>query len=127
MMSDEPLKPVAWVGSSKKDFRAFPDDVQDAMGFALYQAQIGSWHSVMKTMKGFSGGGVVELVESHQGNAYRAVYTVRFEEAVYVLHAFQKKSKSGIKTPAQDIEMIKSRLKLAEDHHQQNRAPEGLA
>jgi phage-related protein len=126
-MTDEPTKPVAWVGSSKKDFRSFPDYVQDAMGFALYQAQIGAWHDSMKTMKGFGGGGVVELVESHQGNAYRAVYTVRFEEAVYVLHAFQKKSKSGIKTPAQDIAMIKARLKLVEHHHQQHQVPKGRA
>ena len=126
-MSDEPVKPVAWVGSSTKDFRSFPDQVQDAMGFALYQAQIGAWHTAMKTMKGFTGGGVVELVESHQGDAYRAVYTVRFAQAVYVLHAFQKKSKSGIKTPSQDMAMIKARLKLAEEHHRQYQTPKGSA
>lgn len=126
-MSDEPVRPVAWVGSSKRDFRAFPDDVQDAMSFALYQSQIGAWHTAMKVMKGFSGGGIVELVESYEGNAYRAVFTVRFEESVYVLHAFHKKSKSGIKTPAQDIAMIKSRLKLAEDHHRQHQTPKGRA
>ena len=126
-MSDEVLKPVAWVGSSKKDFRAFPDDVQDAMGFALYQAQVGDWHAMMKPMKGFGGTGVVELVENDKGDTYRAVYTVRFAEAVYVLHAFQKKSKTGIKTPQQDLGKIKSRLKLAEAHHQKYQTPKGSA
>ena len=124
-MKDEPIRPVAWVGSSKKDFRAFPDDVQDAMGFALYQAQIGSWHTAMKVLKGFGGAGVLELVENHHGDTYRAVYTVRFEEAVYVLHSFQKKSKSGIKTSQQDMDMIKSRLRLAEAHHQHDQTPKG--
>jgi phage-related protein len=127
IMSDDPVKPVAWVGSSKKDFRAFPDDVQDVMGFALYQAQVGNWHGSMKPLNGFGGSGVVELVEHHKGDTYRAAYTVRFEEAVYVLHAFQKKSKSGIKTPKQDMELIKSRLKLAEAHHQQYQTPRGTA
>ena len=126
-MIDDPVKPVAWVGSSKKDFRAFPDDVQDAMGFALYQAQIGSWHAAMKVLKGFGGASVIELLENHQGDTYRAVYTVRFEEAVYVLHSFQKKSKTGIKTSQQDIDMIKARLKLAEAHHQQHQTPKGSA
>ena len=126
-MNDELVRPVAWVGSSKKDFRAFPDDVQDAMGFALYQAQLGSWLSSMKPLKGFGSSGVVELVEDHKGDTYRAAYTVRFAEAVYVLHAFQKKSKSGIKTPPQDMELIKSRLKLAEAHHRQHQTPKGRA
>ena len=126
-MNDELVRPVAWVGSSKKDFRAFPDDVQDAMGFALYLAQLGSWLSSMKPLKGFGSSGVVELVEDHKGDTYRAAYTVRFAEAVYVLHAFQKKSKSGIKTPPQDMELIKSRLKLAEAHHRQHQTPKGRA
>ena len=126
-MNDEPVRPVAWVGSSKKDFCAFPADVQDAMGFALYQAQMGSWHGGMKVLKGFGGAGVLELVENHHGDTYRAVYTVRFAKAVYVLHSFQKKSKSGIKTSAQDMDMIKSRLKLAEAHHQQYQTPKGSA
>ena len=95
------------------------------MGFALYQAQIGSWQTAMKVLKGFGGAGVLELVENHHGDTYRAVYTVRFEEAVYVLHSFQKKSKSGIKTAQQDIDMIKSRLKLAEAHHQHHQTPKG--
>ena len=97
------------------------------MGFALYQARVGAWHTAMKVMKGFDGAGVVELVESHQGDTYRAVYTVRFSEAVYVLHSFQKKSKSGIKTPAQDLDMIKSRLKIAEARHQLHQKPRGTA
>ena len=126
-MTDESVRPVAWVGSSKRDFRTFPDDVQDAMGLALYQGQVGAWHRAMKVMKGFGGAGVVELVESHQGDTYRAVYTVRFAEAVYVLHSFQKKSKSGIKTPAQDMDMIKSRLKIAETYRQLHQKPRGTA
>lgn len=97
------------------------------MGFALYHAQIERWHSSMKPMKGFAGAGVIELVERHDGDTYRAVYTVRFETAVYVLHAFQKKSKSGIKTPPQDLQMIKSRLKLVEEHRRQHQPPRGTA
>ena len=126
-MIDKSAKPVSWVGSSKKDFLAFPGDVQDAMGFALFQAQIGQWHGSMKPLQGFGGAGVVELVENHQGDTFRSVYTVRFEEAVYVLHAFQKKSKRGVKTPPQDLALIRSRLKAAEEHHRQHQNPKGSA
>lgn len=126
-MMDEPVRPVAWVGSGKKDFREFPGAVQDAMGFALYQAQRGDWHNAMKVLKGFGGAGVLELVENHHGDTYRAVYTMRFADAIYVLHSFQKKSKSGIKTSQQDLDMIKSRLKLAEAHHRQHQTPKGTA
>ena len=118
---------MAWVGSSKKDFCGFPEEVQDAMGFALFQAQSGKWHASMKVLKGFGGAGVVELVENHRGDTFRAVYTVRFETAVYVLHAFQKKSKSGIKTPPQELDTIKRRLKLAEEFHRDNQPPKGNA
>jgi len=111
------VKPVEWVGSSYKDFRAFPDLVQDVMGFALYQAQIGGLHQHAKPLKGFGGSGVVEIVEDHQGDSYRAVYTVKFGSAVYVLHAFQKKSRTGIKTPQEDIELVRRRLKVAENDH----------
>lgn len=116
-----------WVGGSYKDFREFPDDVQDTMGFVLFQAQTGKWHGDMKPLKGFGGTGVVEIVENHHGDTFRTVYTVRFEEAVYILHAFQKKSKSGVKTPAQDVEMIRRRLKAAEEHHRQHQTPRGSA
>lgn len=113
-MSSKSIKPVEWVGSSYKDFRSFPDLVQDSMGFALYMAQIGRMHGSSKPLKGFGGAGVVEIVDDHQGDTYRAVYTVKFDSAVYVLHAFQKKSKKGIKTPQEEIELIKRRLKAAE-------------
>ncbi len=112
-------KPVFWVGSSKKDLKAFPDSVQDACGFALWRAQTGLKHPHAKPLKGFQGAGVLEIVEDHAGNAYRAIYTVRFSKAVYMLHAFQKKAKKGIKTPKQEIELIAKRLKLAEEHYEQ--------
>lgn len=113
-MSGATIKPVSWVGSSYKDFREFPDPVQDAMGYALYQAQIGLKHGSAKPLKGFGGAGVLELVAGHVGDTFRAVYTVKFATAVYVLHAFQKKSKSGIKTPIEDMELIQRRLEAAE-------------
>lgn len=116
-MSNTAVKPVSWIGSSYKDFRAFPDFVQDEMGFALYQAQIGEKHRNAKPLKGFGGAGVLEIVADHVGGTYRAVYTVKFATAVYVLHAFQKKSKSGTKTPTEDLEMIQRRLKAAEADH----------
>lgn len=97
------------------------------MGYALFLAQTGKMHGDAKPLKGFGGAGVLEVVEDHQGDTYRAVYTVRFEEAVYVLHAFQKKSKQGRKTPPQEIEMVRRRLKAAEDHHRQNQTPKGSA
>ena len=113
-MSGATIKPVSWVGSSYKDFREFPNPVQDAMGYALYQAQIGLKHRSAKPLKGFGGAGVLELVAGHVGDTFRAVYTVKFATAVYVLHAFQKKSKSGIKTPIEDMELIQRRLEAAE-------------
>lgn len=88
-----------------------PDDVQDTFGYALHLAQAGSKHSQAKPLKGFGGAGVLEVVEDHQGDAYRAVYTVRYATAVYVLHCFQKKSTSGITTPKPDMELIQTRLK----------------
>jgi phage-related protein len=113
-MSDTTVKPVLWIRSSYKDFRAFPDPVQDAMGYALYQAQIGEKNCSAKPLKGFGGAGVLEIVADHVGDTFRAVYTVKFATAIYVLHAFQKKSKSGIKTPTEDLELIRRRLKAAE-------------
>jgi len=95
-MSDTTVKPVSWIGSSYKDFRGFPDAVQDAMGYALHQAQLGAKHDSAKPLKGFGGAGVLELVANHVGDTFRAVYTVKFATAIYVLHALQKKSKTGI-------------------------------
>ena len=113
-MSDPAVKPVSWIGSSYKDFREFPDGVQDVMGYALYQAQIGGKHGSAKPLKGFGGAGVLEIVADHVDDTFRAVYAVKFATAVYVLHAFQKKSKTGIKTPAEDLDLIYRRLKVAE-------------
>jgi phage-related protein len=113
-MSDMTVKPVSWIASSYKDFRGFPDAVQDAMGYALYQAQLGAKHDSAKPLKGFGGAGVLEIVADHVGDTFRAVYTVKFATAIYVLHAFQKKSKTGIKTPPEDMELIQRRLKAAE-------------
>jgi len=114
-MTDEPsLKPVIWVGSSRKDLREFPEPVQDHMGYALYVAQLGGKHRDTKTLSGFGGAGVVEVVKDYRGDTFRAVYTVRYADTVYVLHAFQKKSKTGRETPRRDIELIRQRLREAE-------------
>jgi phage-related protein len=113
-MRDTTVKVVAWIGSSYKDFRAFPDPVQDAMGYALYQAQIGAKHDSAKPLRGFGGAGVLEIIADHVGDTFRAVYTVKFATAIYVLHAFQKKSTSGIKTRNEDLELIQRRLNAAE-------------
>jgi phage-related protein len=112
-----PLKPVEWIGSSREDLRAFPGEVREVMGEALYRAQQGDEHPAAKALKGFGGRGVLEIVDDHRGDTYRAVYTVRFASVVYVLHVFQKKSKKGIATPRHEIELIRTRLKLAEDHY----------
>ena len=108
------MKPLIWVGSSRKDLRAFPEPVQDRMGYALYVAQRGGKHRDTKTLTGFGGAGVVGVVEDFRGDTFRAVYTLQFSGAVYVLHAFQKKSKSGRETPRRDIELIRQRLREAE-------------
>ena len=110
-------KPVVWIGSSLDDLRKFPEQVCGAVGYALYLAQIGSKHPSAKPLKGFEGAGVLEIVEDDDGDTYRAVYTVKLAGALYVLHAFQKKSKQGIATPQQDIELIKQRLLRAQDHY----------
>lgn len=114
-MSDEPfLKPVIWVGSSRKDLRSFPEPVQDHMGYALYVAQRGGKHRDTKTLSGFGGAGVVEVIKDFRGDTFRTVYTLRYAGAVYVLHAFQKKSKTGRETPRRDVELVKQRLREAE-------------
>lgn len=103
--------PLDWIGTSKRDFMEFPAPVQDAMGTALSVAQFGGKHPAAKPWKGL-GPGVLEVVEDFDGNTYRAVYTVRFEGVVYVLHAFQKKSPTGVKTAQRDIDLIAQRLKI---------------
>lgn len=108
-----PTRSLRWVGSSRKNFVEFPAAVQDRFGFELFLAQTGQRAFSAKLLKGM-GGPVVELVDDFDGNAYRAVYTARFESAIYLLHAFKKKSKQGIKTPRSDIDLIKRRLKDAE-------------
>jgi len=110
------VKPLHWVGSSKRDLLDMPDDVQDVFGFALHKAQEGGKHLQAKPLKGFSGAGVMEVVEDYDGDTYRAVYTVKLGESVYALHCFQKKSTKGIETPQHDIDLIKSRLKAAQAH-----------
>ncbi|MCX6991098.1 MAG: type II toxin-antitoxin system RelE/ParE family toxin [Chlamydiae bacterium] len=109
------LKSLLWVSSSKRDLMDMPKDVIVEFGHGLYQAQLAVHPDIAKTLSGFGGASVVELVQDHKGDTFRAVYTVRFAEAILVLHAFQKKSKKGKETPKQDMELIYSRLKLAEE------------
>jgi phage-related protein len=111
------IKPVVWIGSTKDDLVAFPEEVVDAIGYALYEAQKGNKHPSAKPLHGFGGAGVLEIVENYDGDTYRAIYTVRLAGLVYVLNIFQKKSKSGIKTPKAEIDLVKARLKRAEEHH----------
>jgi len=105
-------KDLVWVSTSLRDLRRFPDTVVRVMGFALFQAQSGGKHVQAKPLKGFKGGGILEVVEDFDGNTYRAVYAVCFAEAVYVLHVFQKKSRRGIETPRHEMELVRSRLSL---------------
>jgi phage-related protein len=107
-------KPLYWVGSSKKDLMGLPEAVRKFFGHALHFAQRGEQHQSAKPLKGFGSADVLEIVEDDPGGTYRAVYTVRIREMVFVLHCFQKKSKSGISTPQRDIELIRARLKSAE-------------
>ena len=116
------LRPLRWMGSAKKDLLAMPDEVRQTFGFALYHAQIGSLHPDAKPLKGFGSAGIVEIVEDWHGSAYRAVYTVRIAQAIYVLHCFQKKSKQGIETPKADMDLIRERLKEAERQAKGERA-----
>ncbi|MBI2753275.1 MAG: type II toxin-antitoxin system RelE/ParE family toxin [Betaproteobacteria bacterium] len=107
-------KRLEWIGSSKKDLKALPDDVVDVFGYALYLAQIGQKHEQAKPLRGFGSAGILEVVEDRRGDTFRAVYTVRYAVRVFVLHVFQKKSKSRIATPKTDLDLIKERLKAAE-------------
>ena len=108
------IRPLYWVGSSKRDLLALPEDVVDVFGYALYLAQIGKKHEQARPLKGFGSAGVLEVVEDWEGNTYRAVYTVRFMCGVFVLHVFQKKAKRGIATRKVDLDLIRDRLKAAE-------------
>lgn len=107
------LRRLEWIGSSKKDLQALPEEVVDVFGYALYLAQTGSKHDQAKPLRGFGSAGVLEVVEDRRGNTYRAVYTVQYAARVFVLHVFQNKSKSGIATPKPDLELIRNRLKVA--------------
>ena len=115
MATDVP-KPVEWIGSSKADLKMFPAAVRGVVGFALYQAQVGLKHRDAKPLRGLDAN-LLEVVSRYDGDTYRAVYTVRFKAAVYVLHAFQKKAKRGTATPKQEINLVKRRLKAAEQHY----------
>lgn len=108
------MKPLIWMGGSKKDLLAMPSSIVDVFGYALYLAQCGQRHPAAKVLKGFGDAGVLEVVESAVSGAYRLVYATRFRQAVIVLHAFQKKSKSGIATPWTDLGLIRDRLRAAE-------------
>ncbi len=119
-MDEKPIKPVIWVGSSQEDWKTFPDDVQDVMGYALHLAQCGDKADNAKPLTGFKGASVLEITDNSKSDTYRAVYTVQFQEVVYILHAFQKKSKKGIATPKSHIELIKQRLKKVKEHHEKH-------
>ena len=107
-------KPLVWIGSSKKDLMALPHGVRRFFGHALDFAQQGDQHDAAKVLRGFGGAGVLEIIEGDVGGTYRAIYAVKFAEAVFVLHCFQKKSKSGIATPKEDMDIVRARLKVAE-------------
>ncbi len=111
------MRRLEWIGSTKKDLQALPEEVVDVFVYALYLAQTGRKHEQAKSLRGFGSAGVLEVVEDRRGDTYRAVYTVQFAVRVFVLHVFQKKSKKGIATPAAEIEKVRRRLKLAAEHH----------
>jgi phage-related protein len=113
------VKPVRWVGASRRDLRGFPKTIRREIGQALYAAQRGQEYPSVKALKGFGGRAVLEIVAVDQSGTFRAVYTIRFEDAVYVLHAFQKKAKSGIATPQREIELVRARLAAAERDYRQ--------
>jgi len=121
------LKPLRWMASSKSDLLAMPVEVRRHVGYALYAAQQGDKHADAKVLKGFGDAAVIEVISRCDGDTFRAVYTVRFEGAVYVLHAFQKKAKRGIVTPKAEMDLIRKRLKLAEQDYQHRNATGGYA
>ena len=119
-MGEKTLKQLDFVGSSLEDLKEFPEEIKHDIGYALFEVQQGKKPICAKPLRGFSGAGVLEIIENFFGDTYRAAYTVRFEKVVYVLHCFQKKSKHGIKTPKQDIDLMKQRLKAAEEDYKEN-------
>jgi phage-related protein len=121
------MKPLRWIASAKDDLSAMPTEVRRAVGYALFAAQQGEKHDDAKVLKGFGADAVLEIIARHDGDTFRAVYTVRFGEVVYVLHVFQKKSKRGIATPKKPLELICKRLKIAEQDHKQWSARGGQA
>jgi phage-related protein len=118
-MNEKKVKALSWIASSKKDLMDFPLKIRKEMGHALYIAQEGGKHKNAKPLKGFKGASVLEIVEDDGNGTYRTMYTVQFEEIVYVLHAFQKKSKTGIKTTKQDIDLLEARLKAAQQKYKE--------
>lgn len=119
------VKSIVWIGSSRRDLKSFPAEVKDVVGYALYQAQIGLKAPSAKPLRGFGGANVLEVVEDYHSDTYRAVYTVKFSDLVYVLHTFQKKSKKGIATPKPDLDLIKRRLNVAEEDYKMRQAGGG--
>ena len=118
-MDQPPPKPLEWIGSSLDDLSAFPAPVKRTFGFVLRAAQNGLRTPDAIPLKGFGGAGVLEIIDDFDGDTYRAVYTVKFAGVVYVLHAFQKKSKHGIKTPQHEIDVIRRRLDTARRMHEE--------
>jgi phage-related protein len=118
MVETPTIKPVSWIGGSKEDLSALHEDVRDAVGQALFEAQKGGRYSSTKPLSGYGDAGVLEIVVDHDGDTYRAVYTVRWPERLYVLHVFKKKSKSGRKTPKADINLIDARLKRVREQRE---------
>jgi phage-related protein len=112
MMSDTE-KPLIWIASSYKDLMELPNEIKRGFGYALSLAQSGLRHPSTKILRGFGGSGVIEVIETDEGGTYRAIYTVKFEQVVFVLHCFQKKSKKGIATPKEDMDLVNTRLKMA--------------
>ena len=124
-MLKQPRKPLKWVGSAKRDLDAMPADVMDVFGHAIDIAQAGGKHSDAKPLSGFGSAGVLEVVDDFRGNTYRAVYTVKFAGWLYVLHCFQKKSKTGIETPKADMDLIRARLQAAQQDFEAWRSRQG--
>ncbi|MGH8832570.1 MAG: type II toxin-antitoxin system RelE/ParE family toxin [Polaromonas sp.] len=126
MLKQQSRKPIKWIGSAKRDLDAMPEDVKDVFGHAIDLAQAGGRHQDAKAMTGFGSAGVLEVVENFRGDTFRAVYTVKFAGWVYVVHCFQKKSKSGIKTPKEDLDLINARLKAAKQDYEDWQTKQGV-
>ncbi len=120
MDGNRPSRPVHWMGSSKEDLRGFPAQVQDDVGYALWVVQQGDTPLGAKPLRGFGGAAVMEIVDDYDTDAFRVVYTVRFRQAIYVLHSFQKKSTVGVRTSPQDMDTIRGRLRAAQEHHREH-------